>query len=356
MNDVTKENQDCGYHVSLPNTIVQSRIAKDLQLSFNTLINTDESTIIDRSSIATHTNYTTNTTYRASKLDVGVGKASFGDVLILGDHDQDHGGHDTINASLTLEPIAISHSPASLRYSTQSPNINNISPNVIPIKGNTNSNTNSNSNKTTSKENRSSNKQLRTSALDTGTRQTSHTLTYTTTSIEVSRSEIHIHNNANLAAPVDALTMKVCDKIILAFRRIYHKYIDSNRATFLIDISRKNKEMMRTLYDYNYYYANFEDESEKKSDKMIKLNQDSLINKEYKDYISEYHKSNGMRSLLSKHDLYKWLLIKCLSSMEKSLDQITLLMDDSYIRFQDKNPRLCQELCNIVRNTQVTVL
>ena len=107
----------------------------------------------------------------------------------------------------------------------------------------------------------------------------------------------------------------ICDIIMESFRKLYFKYIDSNRAVFMINISSRNRYTLRNIFHLN------NGKKFKDNDKMIVNSNDNQI-----------------------EDLLKQIII----GFEPSVVEIAALMGDSFARFRIKEKELYQQLCLIV--------
>ena len=162
----------------------------------------------------------------------------------------------------------------------------------------------------------------------------------------------------------DIISKTVCTKIISSFRCIYCKYINSNGAIFEINISSRNRNILRDLYDCNYYkrYQSINNDNKDKDDddnvelKSIRLDSVdnnvkgtmsnySMMNKKLDDYLLNSDNVN-----VSEYNLYKFVLSKIITRMEPSVYEISNLINDSYSRFINKNKKLYQKLSLSVSN------
>ena len=177
------------------------------------------------------------------------------------------------------------------------------------------------------------------------------------------------------------VTIIVCNNIIIAFKRIFDKYVDSNHATFMINISSQHRKILTQLLDCEYYYYNFVVNNRdnnmmknnvKRRSRLSKLlnrrstinvkNEDikkrkSLINAQFEDFIrsiSGNYKSDdeNINQSVNKQ-IYKWVLEKLILAMEPSVKEISNLMNDSFLRFKINKRDLFLQLCQQAANTHV---
>ena len=175
-------------------------------------------------------------------------------------------------------------------------------------------------------------------------------------------------NNTN---EIDILSENICGIIILAFERIYNKYINDDSAIYMINISSRNRLSVKYLFDSYYYKINGKNtDNHKKSTKFsftltamsrsalfgFGLNSDhkekndtgmTFLRKELKSYLKNNSKTPKAERK-SEKELLLWLLSKILLPMDSCLREIIFLMNDSFMRFKAKNSRLFEELCQHV--------
>ena len=141
--------------------------------------------------------------------------------------------------------------------------------------------------------------------------------------------------------------MNQCNDIILAFQQLYRKYIDASNATFMINISSRNRNMLRDLYDSKYFtrnYSNSTSKSQSMVENSVNINQSNLnscclLNIQFNEYLNSISNSNSNINDDKDPDdvkqlVYKWVLFQTISNMEPSVREISNLMNDSFNRFK----------------------
>ena len=182
------------------------------------------------------------------------------------------------------------------------------------------------------------------------------------------------YNEQNMKT-VDIISQTVCEKIIIAFRSMYRKYIDSYNATFMINISSRNRDKLMKLFDSDHYHTllrqerrassmksvaslnellQFWKESLNESKKNYNQNVDnkSQINHQLKQYIDDKTKESMQdgNAIFFESELYYWILKKVMLAMEPSVFEISSLMSDSFTRFKNQQRELYQEIAEIAEN------
>ena len=156
------------------------------------------------------------------------------------------------------------------------------------------------------------------------------------------------NTNKNINNKVDAISILICEKIIIAFHSMYNKYIDPNNAIFMINISSRNRDILNNLFAENNY-NNDRSRSRSYSIDLIKrrffhakqAQQNSkmlTITHEINYFITE--NINCLESIL-----FKWILSKMIFAMERSVREISGLMNDSFKRFKRKHRQQFYDLC-----------
>ena len=191
-----------------------------------------------------------------------------------------------------------------------------------------------------------------------------------------------------------------CNHIIVAFKRIFNKYVDSNHATFMINISSKSRKILTQLLDSEYYQNNFgndnhnhnhndtdgNDQVDKKSltisltlhkllnrtsnNNIDARNEDitkskSLINAQFEAFNLSMTKKIQMNAaggtggdsdnkefelVNVNKEIYKWVLTKLILATEPSVHEISKLMNDSFIRFKMNKRDLFVQLCQKINH------
>ena len=199
---------------------------------------------------------------------------------------------------------------------------------------------------------------------------------------------------------IDSQVSIVSNHIILAFRSIYHKYIDSYNATFMINISSRHRTQLRNLFDSDYYFqycANSTDVNDSNDEKNNapgrhrkrrtfdtwnqflqsfssrhklnnNLNNKSFINDELKREIIKCYNNNNCNENMDQvkindcvndnngemkdRKIYKWLLSTMMKSMGPCAYEISYLMNDTFLRFRMNEKDLYQQLCVKIHNSK----
>ena len=189
------------------------------------------------------------------------------------------------------------------------------------------------------------------------------------------------------------MTTIACNHIIVAFKRIFNKYVDLNHATFMINISSQNRKVLTQLLDSEYYYYNCDHENynysvtyqmNKKQRSSLSIsfhkllnrssngninvrNQDvtkrkSLINAQFEEFnLSMSNKIDTYTVAIAgdgdnkqlvnvNKQIYKWVLRKLILATEPSVHEISQLMNDSFIRFKMNKRDLFVQLCQKINH------
>ena len=183
---------------------------------------------------------------------------------------------------------------------------------------------------------------------------------------------------------MDIISERICDKIIKAFERLYDKYICDKNASYMINISSRNRKNLKHLFDANYYKSQL-DKQQSKSKLNMNMNNNnggtgnsrnsrnssrmrfsikfSIVG--YRNNISSQRGKGNMKTRMkaelkkflkeninddgkTEADLIKWLLEQILFPFDESFKEIVFLMNDSYTRFKTQNRQLFVELCQQV--------
>ena len=159
---------------------------------------------------------------------------------------------------------------------------------------------------------------------------------------------------------VDMVTTRMCARIISSFRCLYTKYIDSQNAVLMINISSQNRKMLMELLDCDYYQKCKSSLSTRKRGSFdasaVAMNdfwpfkkdvnasskgKYSLINEQMGKYTQETTESEKG---LSDTELIQWTLSKLILAMEPSVLEISNLMNDSFLRFKIKHQEVIDQL------------
>ena len=162
----------------------------------------------------------------------------------------------------------------------------------------------------------------------------------------------NINNLSANLIKVDALYVKMCEKIIVCFESLYRKYIDSSNAIFEINISSKQRQDLIHLFDTQYYRrlinsSNYKSgsgsgsggnnsvDSPKVAKLVIKSYKNdsvnmSVIKQELNDLVAGEKEMNEYR-------LVKFLLKKIIYNVEMSVCEVSTLMNNSFIRFLNQH-------------------
>ena len=172
----------------------------------------------------------------------------------------------------------------------------------------------------------------------------------------------------------------ICETIIIAFRSIYYKYIDAANAMFMINISGRKRNAVYKLLDCRYYLqdqrkhsssTNTNKNSNKKSIwqdilrlntftqhynySIVDSNDKSFINDQLQDYIQllKYNKSLTKKECFNK--IFEWLLSRLMTNMEPCVEEISILINDSFGRFKTKQKDTYNKLCHLIETNISTV-
>lgn len=148
------------------------------------------------------------------------------------------------------------------------------------------------------------------------------------------KSNINENEDANtsdsIPASLIAINLYKNDKnVIEAFKSLYKKYIDSNYAPFMINIASHTRVQLTESLDTSYYYRQparrrseaFANDSSSGDSDTCKVDM-CMIDKEWKE--------EGQGS-------YQWLIQRLVTEMDQAANEITKLMNDSFIRFKSKS-------------------
>ena len=113
--------------------------------------------------------------------------------------------------------------------------------------------------------------------------------------------------------------------IIEAFQKLYCKYIDSNKAMFMINISSQNRDNLTILF----------------GNRFGKLTSQGLsfIMDETVKYVDEYHDMD---------ELLKDTIKKIIFAFEPSVFEISQLMNDSFMRFRIDQKEAYHQLSRVI--------
>ena len=156
------------------------------------------------------------------------------------------------------------------------------------------------------------------------------------------------NNETDVKCPISSIAKQLYHKndindVIIAFRSLYNKYIDSNNASFMINISSNTRESLMILLDCSYYQRT--QLKRKRSNRrgtifgsigsnrnVLSLDADSITLSETDNYKSlidvEFAKQNQSN---------KWLLTTLITQMDVAAWEIANLMSDSFSRYNRDN-------------------
>ena len=168
----------------------------------------------------------------------------------------------------------------------------------------------------------------------------------------VSGDHDHDHNhgdgvgiNCNYYSKENIIAVGDC--IVSAFSCIYSKYVDDYDASFMINISHRNRQALLKLFNCNYYdrwqkslknSLNSADGSSNKS--MVKKDASQYMNRmAMVNYLLRNEIENANDSTLNNNKDEFDKQIECLlklliESMEKAVKEVSNLMQDSFFRFR----------------------
>ena len=149
-----------------------------------------------------------------------------------------------------------------------------------------------------------------------------------------------LRNNLNQIEDIREMKQEnnviICEKIILAFESLYNKYIDSQNAVFMINISSNNRNQLTHLFDKNYY---------KMMIKRQTTNERKIIGIAQQDNNKDM---SFIKSMVKSHcddiDLIQTILREIIVATESSVLEIAALMNDSFTRFKIDNRQFVRTL------------
>lgn len=180
----------------------------------------------------------------------------------------------------------------------------------------------------------------------------------------------NINSNSINNKKIDIISENVCGEVIISFILLYNKYINDESATYMINISSRNRNKVKYLFDTNYYrndkkkrnskhrysfeqiaittknrlFVNKNNNVDNNSDNVNGM---SYIKQELKQYLKNINTSNkNDNNNNNEYLLYQWLLERILLEMDKCLLEIIFLMNDSFGRFKMQNEALFYQLCS----------
>ena len=130
----------------------------------------------------------------------------------------------------------------------------------------------------------------------------------------------------------------ICVTIMQAFRKLYSKYIDSNGAVFMINISSRNRNTLKNMFD-----------SRSRGVQASKTDTQTMTMVLHSNDNDNDHDGND--SGINNTEI-KELIQRILISFEPSVAEIAALMGDSFTRFRIKEKELYNQLCLIVSHGQ----
>ena len=137
------------------------------------------------------------------------------------------------------------------------------------------------------------------------------------------RSSLNDNNNSDSSVKEEMIPISLIAKqlyndsnIILAFKCLYYKYIDSQNAPFMINLSYKTRERLMKSLDASYY-------KQIKGNKIEKSND----NGESRAAIDDQFEFKQGKSV-------EWLLEKLVVDTDAAAVQLSRLMNDSLYRFK----------------------
>ena len=134
--------------------------------------------------------------------------------------------------------------------------------------------------------------------------------------------------------PIDNVNVLMCEKIILAFSSLYNKYINSQNAIFMINISSNNRSKLTHLFDKNYYKMMIKRQTT--NERKINHNNSNEMS-----FIKLMVESNA-----NDDQLITMLLREIIINTESSVLEISALMNDSFSRFKTDNRELVRTFSN----------
>ena len=187
-------------------------------------------------------------------------------------------------------------------------------------------------------------------------------------------NETDIHSKT-----ADVVSKTIVLKIVTAFERLYDKYIDSQNAVFMINISSRHRDMLAYNFDRKRYNppvitattplqninsqtsTGGSDDRDPKRSRGISFRKRSIGRKSarneqstyLRDELKEYLKSYQTKGLhLTQRDLIKWITKKILKSTEPSVREIATLMNDSFSRFKISQRDTYMDICQMIHDQQ----
>ena len=178
-----------------------------------------------------------------------------------------------------------------------------------------------------------------------------------------------IINETPPIVPVSLIAKRLSENgdIILAFKSIYHKYIDADYAPFMINISCHCREILKNSLDCNYYKqlqkgSGGKPKSSFSGDKMFGMylsnfmrgNGSSVNNHDVENKQDEKpNKENKIADDTSLNEAFidcawienersiEWLLIRLLAEMDRAALEVSALMNLSFLRFRKQSNVQC---------------
>ena len=132
--------------------------------------------------------------------------------------------------------------------------------------------------------------------------------------------------------------------IISAFKAIYNKYIDSDYAPFLVNVSHRKREKLMKLLDSNYF-AIMNDNGNNSGEEQGSDSKLKRLSVSISRVLSPRSRNNGFKTYnmdqcmveieWENHDKsIKWLLKTLITQMDGAAAELAKSMRDSFIRFQ----------------------
>ena len=203
-----------------------------------------------------------------------------------------------------------------------------------------------------------------TQQVDTDTDTTEHKTRSIASTDSTNDDDVHV---LQFNRKLDIISENICGNIILAFSQIYDKYIDDDGAVYMINISSRNRNRLKYLFDVYYYKTqtgkknieNINNRHVKTSTKFsfkltFGMTRSVAIDKKnamcfVKEMVKNYFKnSSNPENDKTEFELLEWLFKTIINPMDAALLEIVFLMNDSFSRFKTQNRELFHQLCEQV--------
>ena len=144
---------------------------------------------------------------------------------------------------------------------------------------------------------------------------------------------------------------EICEAIIDAFEALYSKYIDSNGAIYMINISSQNRSNLMKLFDTSYCTRQRHIQTGSRSIGFVQNNDKSMDNESQnmtliKQELNRLDKNN----INAKNGSLEWLLGQIIGNFESAAVETAVLLRQAFFRFKRDKYDLYQDLCNLVVN------